>query len=224
MDESEACDWLVWQLADSAFPSGGFAHSGGLEAAWQLGEISERSELVSYMDAAMEQASCGALRLVLATLEEPARAGEFDRIAEAFLTNHVSNRASRSQGKALMAAMGRIFIRSHPPSVQENTVPLPFCHLSTVFGFWLHRLGIPQRSAARLFMFHQLRGLIAAAVRLGAIGPMDGQLLQHSFAKRADSLSRQTSMKSIADLTQITPLIDLWQGAQDQLYSRLFQS
>ena len=26
-------EWLVWQLVDSAFPAGGFAHSAGLEAA-----------------------------------------------------------------------------------------------------------------------------------------------------------------------------------------------
>ena len=31
--------FLLLQLADSAFPTGGFAHSGGLEAAYQLGEI-----------------------------------------------------------------------------------------------------------------------------------------------------------------------------------------
>jgi urease accessory protein len=37
-------DWLLWQLADSAFPTGGFAHSGGLEAAWQHGEIRNSAE------------------------------------------------------------------------------------------------------------------------------------------------------------------------------------
>lgn len=26
-------DWIAWQLCDSAFPAGAFAHSGGLEAA-----------------------------------------------------------------------------------------------------------------------------------------------------------------------------------------------
>ena len=37
--------WLLWQLADSAFPTGGFAHSGGLEAAWQNGEVSNRGDV-----------------------------------------------------------------------------------------------------------------------------------------------------------------------------------
>jgi urease accessory protein len=41
-------DWLLWQLADSAFPTGGFAHSFGLEAAWQQGEVNAAS-LASFL-------------------------------------------------------------------------------------------------------------------------------------------------------------------------------
>ena len=32
-------DWITWQLADSAFPAGGYAHSAGVESAMQAGVI-----------------------------------------------------------------------------------------------------------------------------------------------------------------------------------------
>lgn len=31
-------DWIIWQMLDSGLPTGGFAHSFGLEAAVQLGQ------------------------------------------------------------------------------------------------------------------------------------------------------------------------------------------
>ena len=48
-------DWLLWQLADSAFPSGGFAHSGGLEAAWQQGEVRSRDLLTGFIQHSLTQ-------------------------------------------------------------------------------------------------------------------------------------------------------------------------
>lgn len=41
-------DFLVWQLMDTAYPTGGFAHSLGLEAAFQMADINS-STLSSFI-------------------------------------------------------------------------------------------------------------------------------------------------------------------------------
>ena len=46
-------DWLTWQIVDSAFPTGVFAHSWGLEAAWQQGEVDDVDELRRSCDASI---------------------------------------------------------------------------------------------------------------------------------------------------------------------------
>jgi len=64
-------DWLLWQLADSAFPSGGFAHSGGLEAAVQLGVVSDPSSLEVFLQNALLQIGNGIARFAQAAWEKP---------------------------------------------------------------------------------------------------------------------------------------------------------
>src|SRR6267378_1245945 len=77
---SPTSDWLLWQLADSAFPTGGFAHSLGLEAAWQHGEVRNRTELVSFVEAGLQQLGHAALPFVTASYAEPERLAEFDQL------------------------------------------------------------------------------------------------------------------------------------------------
>src|SRR5262245_42537081 len=101
--------WLLWQLADSAFPAGSFGHSGGLETAWQLGEISARQDIESYLLASLQQISGVALPFALDAHREPARFPEFDRLNDIFLSNHVANRASRATGKCFLAAAEQSF-------------------------------------------------------------------------------------------------------------------
>jgi urease accessory protein len=220
-----AKDWLLWQLADSAFPTGGFAHSGGLEAAWQQGEIRSAAELASFIEASLEQTGRSALPFVSEAFYEPPRFPETDRCSEAFLSNHVANRASRAQGQAMLLAAESAFpvppLRALRSAVLAEKLP---GHIAPVFGIVAFHLGIDHASALRLFLFQVLRTLVAAGVRLGIIGPMDGQAIQCRLSPLAEKVRSRCVGLRAADAAQTAPLLDMLQGAQDRLYSRLFQS
>jgi urease accessory protein len=218
-------DWLLWQLADSAFPTGGFAHSGGLEAAWQHGEVRNRDELSTFIEASLSQFGHGSFPLMLAAHQEPGRFSELDRLCESFTTNHVANRASRLQGQALLSSAQRIFGISTPQNLcSSDTQSPPCCHLAPTFGFVLHFLDVGRKPASRLFFFLHLRGLLAGAVRLGIVGPMEAQAIQRDLAPRAEAVMIRYQNIGVDEIAQTAPLLELWQGSQDRLYSRLFQS
>ncbi len=225
-------DWLLWQLADSAFPTGGFAHSLGLEAAWQHGEVRNRTDLVSFIEAGLQQLGHAALPFVTAAFDEPEKLGEFDQLCDVFTTNHVANRASRAQGRAFLTAVERIFVERRPPARPDGeTIPQHAGsetdapnHFAPVFGALMRELNVAKQTALRLFFFNQLRSVLAAAVRLNIIGPMEAQMLQQRAVAKAEEIIVRCESLTLDDLAQTSPLLDLWQGAQDRLYSRLFQS
>lgn len=213
--------WLLWQLADSGFPAGSFGHSGGLESAWQLGEVPSRSSLEHFLQSSLQQISRAALPFMLDAHREPERFAELDQYCEAFLTNHVANRASRLTGKSFLVAAEKSFPSS---ALTKLRADCQIGHLAPIFGVVTRLLEIQLDSAARLFIFNQLRGAIAAGVRLGVIGPLEAQRLQFKLAPSAESVARESIHFTCDDVAHTAPLLDLWQGAHDRLYSRLFQT
>jgi len=210
-------DLLLWQLADSAFPAGGFAHSGGLEAAWQHGQVRNASELAGLLEASLRQLGHASLPFVSAAHDDPAQLAALDQWCDAFITNHVANRASRLQGRAFLSSTEKIF-----PGRPMNR---PSCgHFAPAFGAVARSLGLARSCAGRMFFFQHLRGLIAAAIRLGIVGPMEGQALQHRLSPAAHEILAQCDALPVAEAAQTAPLLEIWQGMQDRLYSRLFQS
>jgi urease accessory protein len=85
-------------------------------------------------------------------------------------------------------------------------------------------LELERSTVARMFFFNHLRGTMAAAVRLNIVGPMEAQVLQHRLSAKAEEVLSRCELLTLDDLAQTAPLLDLWQGTQDRLYSRLFQS
>jgi len=218
-------EWLLWQLADSAFPTGGFAHSGGLEAAYQHQAVRGGTELTGYLRTALNQLAHASLPFVHAAfINEPAFA-EVDLRCDAFLSNHVTNRASRLQGQALLATCERVFASTALQQFHDEVVEagLP-THSAPIWGKVVRTLELSPASTARLFVFTQLRGWISAAVRLNVVGPLEGQRVQHGLAAEAERCAAQFGDVTLEDICQTAPLLDLWQGTQDRLYSRLFQT
>jgi urease accessory protein len=224
---------FVWQLADSAFPIGGFAHSGGLEAAWQHGEVRTRDELFAFLETALEQSEHNALPFVVTAHAEPGRLPELDHLCDTFFTNHVANRASRLLGRAFLTAVKRIFREHRPRAGADGEItPLcaglnagtPFAHFAPTFGASLHLLGLQRDIVVRLFLFNHLRSLVAAAVRLNIVGPMEGQAIQFRMVGLIEKICTRSGSLTLENLAQTAPLLEIWQGAQDRLYSRLFQS
>jgi urease accessory protein len=212
----------VWQLVDSSFPTGGFAHSNGLEAAWHHGVVQDGAQLLAFAQASLQQTGHSQLPFVNVTHTSPERLDEVDRFCDAATPNHVANRASRLQGRAFLAAATRIFFASQAPTL---ACPRPVCgHFAPVFGTVLRALGLPRERTLRVFLFNHLRALTTAAVRLNIVGPLEAQTLQHQLTTAAEEVFHTCSALDLEDVAQTAPLLDLWQGAHDRLHSRLFQS
>lgn len=217
--------WRVLQLADSAFPTGGFSHSAGLEAAAQQGEVSDANALRTFIGGVLWQAGHGALPFLRAAYEPEAEPAKLDAWCDVFLSNHVANRTSRTQGRTLVATAARIFpeeeLQRLHAAIRARTL---LAHHAPMFGLTLRTLSVPLEQAQELFLHLALRGVASAAVRLGLLGPHEAQRLQHELASVQGTILERCGSLTLRELSQPAPLIDLLGATHDRLYSRLFQS
>jgi urease accessory protein len=215
--------FLAWQLADSAFPTGAFAHSWGLEAAWQHGELGDVAAVWRFVEATVRQAAFGVVPLLNVAHQAPRRWAELDALTDAFLINVVANRASRQQGRTLLATAARVWPSPAMNLAREQAAGL-CAHLGPVAGVVFRTVDVPLDTAQQLLLFGTVRGVVSAAVRLGILGSYEAQRLQLEAVPLLEECCALSTRFDEDDLAQVAPIPDLLQATHDRLYSRLFQS
>jgi urease accessory protein len=221
-----ASRWLLLQLADAAFPAGGFAHSGGLEAAARLGEVAKPGELDALVDASVLQAARSSLPFVKAAHDDPTRLAQLDAHVDTLLLSHVANRSSRSQGRAFVATCGRVFdavsaIAAIDDACRARALRV---HLAPALGAVTRALDLSAEDALTAFLHASLRGVLSAAVRLNLVGPNEAQRMTFARAALLDRALAIGAALEPDDAAQPSPLLEIFGASHDRLDVRLFVS
>jgi urease accessory protein len=222
-------DLRLLQIADSAFPLGGYAFSSGLESMAKLGLIRDLTEFGSYLGNVLRQIAFGEIPFVNSAMDgrcEPDvhRARVF-RWYDAFVTVPTIRKAGIAQGRSLLNVMGS----AHPelPLAEmshwlkhEGLNP----HFPPTFGLVAGCIGLSRRQAVQGYLYMAVRDQICAAVRLGMLGPNEAQ---RALGEKIGEIEQLIEPALELDYTQATRsgvVLEIAQAHHVHLYTRLFQS
>lgn len=105
-------------------------------------------------------------------------------------------------------------------------VPLVSAHMGPLFGVVCAIVGLSLRQTAYVFMVSHVKALVSAAVRASVFGPYQAQkVVAGETVQRLvnAAIDREWETK-VEDAGQSVPVMDLWVGRHEVLYSRIFNS
>jgi urease accessory protein len=219
------------QFSDGLFPAGAYAHSFGLEACAQSGEIRDAAGVEAFLLAYLEGSTgpTDAIALVCAhraaACEDLAACLALDEMLEAMKTPSELRHASRQMGRQTLRVATHLpsnpFLQEFAKAVASETTP---GHHPIVFGMLG---GICEWSAAEMtgaFLYSTSAALVGAALRLLPLGQLAGQRILWNIRPVIAALAEEAHRKSEADMWSFAPVLEIASMQHAFLDARLFRS
>jgi urease accessory protein len=197
------------QIVDSAFPSGAYAHSLGLEGLYALGEVDLEAHLRLVLTNGLERIELPVVRLAF----QGDNAGALDAVMDVVLPVKEARVASRSIGRGFLRAVD---------GVRRCEVDAE--HHAVVFGVVLRAWRLDLDDGLQVYAFQALRQQLSAAQRLGKIGQSAMQDLLHGLKPAVCSSVERSYAVTLDEIGGFAPWLDLAGMAHEHQFARLFRS
>lgn len=221
----------LMQLADSAFPAGGFAHSSGLEQLVREGAISSADEIATFVRSLLRHSLATSDAVVAGVCAEAAgRDGsssimEADRALFVMKTTTELRSASTSMGRRMLrevsAHVAHPALCSFAQEIDAGATPGT---LAAVYGVSGGVLGVPGEGAAAAFLLASATSMLHAAMRLLPISHRDVQRALHDLRPEIARLAALACTVPVGDLRSFHPLQEIASMRHRTATVRLFAS
>jgi urease accessory protein len=219
------------QFADGLFPSGGFAHSLGLETCVQDGTVRDAAGLCEFVGVHLEGAAGPADAVAVALAARAGQAGdleaciELDRRLDAMKAVPELRAASRQMGRqtarAAAAVSGHAFTDGLASAIDEEQMP---GHHAVVFGAVTGHAGASPEVAAAAYLHGTATLLVGAGLRLLPIGQLEGQRVLAEMREPIARLAGCAAAAGIDDMWSFAPGLEIAGLRHATLEGRLFRS
>lgn len=123
-------------------------------------------------------------------------------------------------------------LKSPPPTTHPQVVPLPTtttppqAHFAPLFGTICAALSLSRHQTAYIFLLNHAKAVLSAAVRASILGPYQNQAILASgqLQNWIERCIEGNEKRSWEDARTEVPVMDLWMGRHELLYSRIFNS
>jgi urease accessory protein len=215
------------QISDSAFPTGSFSHSMGLEAFAEAGELTSAEDLrrlTRLYLRAMATSDCVALRASWgAGLEELICT---DRLLSATKLSRELRAASSSTGKRFLLSVAALgveeeVLESFTRAVRGGESP---GNLAVGYGAAAPDLGLGPEEALISYLFANTAALVSAGQKLIPLGGSAAQRVLHELGGEMEDAAKKSGEFEPEDMYAFAPEIDARSMLHERQRTRLYIS
>lgn len=217
----------LFQISDSAFPTGSFSHSMALEAFYEAGELRDAEDLkrvVGLHLSTLATSDCVALRASYgAELEELLRV---DRLLSATKLARELRQASASTGKRFLLGVAALGVEGGTlgaflEAVRDGGTP---GNLAVGYGVVAPALGLGLDEVLHAYLYAGAASLVAAGQKLVPLGGSVAQRVLFGLGDGIGQAVEASASMEVEDMHAFAPVIDARSMLHERQRTRLYIS